>query len=47
MLFLGADGIGIDGSRGELGVPEPFLDEIEWDAGGDRGNAKAVAQAFR
>ena len=31
-LFLGADGVGIDGGGRELGVTQPFLDHIERDA---------------
>src|ERR1700722_18236938 len=44
ILFLGADGIGIDGGGGELGVAEPFLHQVERDAGGDGGHAETVAQ---
>ena len=45
-FFLGACGIGIDGGGGELGVAEPFLDEVARDAGGDGGHAEAVAQSL-
>ena len=30
--FSGADGLDIDTYGGELGVTEPFLHEVEWDA---------------
>jgi len=44
ILFLGTDSIGIDGGRGELGVPEPFLDQVERDTGGDGRHPKAMPQ---
>ncbi len=33
VLFLGPDGIGIDGGGGELGMAKPFLHQVERDAG--------------
>jgi hypothetical protein len=39
-VFFGADGIGVDGGRGELDVSEPFLDEVEGDAYEDGAHAK-------
>ena len=42
VFFLGADGIGVDGGRGKLGVTEPFLHQVEGDAGGVGSNAKAM-----
>ena len=42
--FLSPDGIGIDGGGGELGVAEPFLHQVERDAGRDGGDAEAMAQ---
>lgn len=33
----------MDGGGGELGVSEPFLDEVEGDPGGDGGDAVAEA----
>ena len=35
VLLLGAGVIGEDGGGSELGVSEPFLDEVEVDSGGD------------
>ncbi len=46
VLLLGTDGIGVDRRGGEVGVSEPFLDEVEGDSGGDGGDAEAVAQSF-
>ena len=46
ILLLGADGIGIDGGGGELGVAEPFLHHVEGDAAGDGGDAEGMAQAL-
>ena len=43
IFFFGACSVGVDGGGGELGVAEPFLEEVEGDAGGD---ADAVAEAF-
>jgi hypothetical protein len=42
--LLGADGIGVDGGSAELSVAEPFLHQVEWDAGGDGGDPEAVPQ---
>lgn len=44
ILFPGTDGIGIDGGGGELGMSEPFLNEVEGDADGDGRHAKAMAE---
>ena len=44
IVFLGAYGINVDGGGGELGVPQPFLHQVERDAGGDGGHAEAMAQ---
>ena len=44
IFFLGADGIGVDGGSGELGVSEPLLHQVERDAGGDGGHPEAVPQ---
>ena len=46
IFFFGACGVGVDGGGGELGVTEPFLEEVEGNAGGDGGDAEAVAEAF-
>ena len=46
IFFFGGGGVGIDGGGGELGVTEPFLEEVEGDSGGDGGDAEAVAEAF-
>jgi hypothetical protein len=42
-MFFRPDGIGVDGGRGELRMPQPFLDEIEGYTRGDRRDAKAMA----
>jgi len=44
ILFLGADGVGVDGGGGELGVAEPLLHWVERNAGRDRGHPEAVPQ---
>ena len=46
ILLLGADGIGVDGGGGELGVTKPFLHHVEGDAAGDGGDAEGMAQAL-
>lgn len=46
-LFLGTDGIGIDGRGEELGVAQPFLHHVEWYAGIEGLHAEAMAQALR
>jgi hypothetical protein len=45
-LFLFADGIGIDCRRCELGMPQPLLDKVEGNAGGDGRHTEAVSQPF-
>jgi hypothetical protein len=45
-LLLLAHGIGIDRRGGELGMPQPSLDEIERKAGGHGRHPEAVPQAF-
>lgn len=45
--FLGADGIGVDGRCGELGVAEPFLHQVKRDAGEDGGHPEIVASDKR
>ena len=42
-MFFRSDGIGVDGGRGELRMPQPFLDQIEGHTRGDRRDAKAMA----
>ena len=42
-MFFRPDGIGVDGGRGELRMPQPFLDQIEGHTRGDRRDAKAMA----
>src|SRR4051794_31221474 len=44
VFLLGADRVGVDRGGGELGVAEPFLHEVERDAGGDGGDPKPVAE---
>ena len=44
-LFLGADGVGVDGGGGELGVTQPFLCQVDEDAGGDGGWTTARAKS--
>lgn len=46
ILLLGADGIGVDGGGGKLGVAEPFLHHVEGDAAGDGGDTEGMAQAL-
>ena len=41
-MFFRPDGIGVDGGRGELRMPQPFLDQIERDAGRHCCDAKAM-----
>jgi hypothetical protein len=46
-LLLGTYGIGVDGRRGKLRVPQPLLNHIERNTGRDSSHAEAVAQSFR
>src|ERR671917_1368830 len=45
-LLLLADRVGVDRSRGELGVAEPLLHHVQRDAPGDGLHAEAVPQAL-
>ncbi len=42
LLLLGANGVGVDGGRDELGVAEPFLHQVEGD--GDGGAPEGMPQ---
>ena len=42
VLLFGANRIGVDGGRGELGVAEPILHQVEWGAGSDGSRPEAV-----
>jgi hypothetical protein len=45
-IWMRANGVGINGSRAELGMAEPFLHQVERDAGGDGGYPETVPQPF-
>jgi len=45
-LLFPADDIGIDGRGGDVGVPEPFLDERQRDAGEHRVDPERMTQPF-
>ena len=44
--FLGTDGVGIGGGGGEVGMAEPFLHQVERDAGRDRRHPEVMPQPF-
>lgn len=44
--FLGPDGIAVDGRDGDVGVSEPFLEQVEGHAGLQGVNAKTMSQPF-